>query len=44
MAQLALGGFSPVFNLGEQRRLNSYSSVRDFLGLALADQGLEPGL
>ena len=46
MAQLALGGFRPVFDFGEQRRFNPNSPVRDLLGvgLAFADQRLEPVL
>ena len=40
MPQFALGGFGPVLDLGEQRRLDPDAAMRDFLGvrLRLADQ------
>jgi hypothetical protein len=46
MKQLALGRFSSIFDLGEQRRFNPNSPVRDLLGvgLACADQRLETRL
>jgi hypothetical protein len=36
MTQLALGGFSSVFDLGEQRRFDPNSPVRDLRGAARA--------
>jgi hypothetical protein len=45
MTQLALCGFSSLVDLGEQRRFNPNSPVRDPLGVRLAfeDSGLSPG-
>src|SRR3954470_4103935 len=46
MTQLALGGFRPVLDFGEQRWFDPDGAMRDLPGVGLrpADQRLEPGL
>jgi len=40
MSHLAFGGFGPVFDSSQQRRLNPNAAMRDLLGVGLRISGL----